>query len=146
MTPTARTLQQLRAGGWIAVVVEHWNPHARITQDLLGFIDVLAFHPELGTLAVQATTGANAAARISKIVDDNTLRERARTYLLSGRGHHALEVWSWRRLKVRRGGTAIRWELARRPISLEDLNGTTTDLDALENVTCDSPERTTTSC
>ena len=41
--PTQRTLARLRQEGALEVaIVEHWNPHARIRQDLFGFIDILA--------------------------------------------------------------------------------------------------------
>ena len=44
-TPTARTLAAMRREGWTVQVVERWNPHARIRQDLFGWADLLAVHP-----------------------------------------------------------------------------------------------------
>jgi carbonic anhydrase len=67
-SPTQLTLKHLRDDGWTAVIVEHWNPHARIRTDLFGFIDVLAVRGE-ETLAVQTTSAANVSARIRKIAD-----------------------------------------------------------------------------
>jgi len=67
MTPTQRSLAHLREQGMVAAVVEHWNPHARIRQDLFGCIDVLALAPGGETVAVQATSLSNVAARITKI-------------------------------------------------------------------------------
>ena len=104
-SPTSRTLKRLRADGWTAAVTERWNHYARIRQDLFGFIDVLAIHPERGTLAVQATSGSNLSARVAKIATE----PRALTWLYAGRGHHMIEVWAWRKLKVKRGGKAVRW-------------------------------------
>lgn len=73
MTPTKLSLRYLRDGGWpLVAVVEHWNPHARIRQDLYGFIDLLAVGTG-GTLAVQTTTAANVAERIRKIADHPNL-------------------------------------------------------------------------
>lgn len=46
--------------------MERWNPHARIRQDLFGFIDVLAIRGDQ-TLAIQATSGSNVAHRLAKI-------------------------------------------------------------------------------
>jgi hypothetical protein len=67
ISPTQLTLRHLRAEGWPLVeVVEHWNPHARIRQDLFGFIDVIAVGPQ-GTLAVQATSATNVSSRVRKI-------------------------------------------------------------------------------
>lgn len=69
ITPTQLTLRELRRRGWPLVeVVEHWNTHARIRQDLFGFVDVLAVGP-LGVLAVQTTSAKNVAARVRKIAD-----------------------------------------------------------------------------
>ena len=68
MTPTQRTLKYLRDQGYTAAVVEKWNPHARIRQDLFGFIDVLAIRGE-ETLAVQTTSSGNVSSRVKKIAD-----------------------------------------------------------------------------
>lgn len=70
LSPTQLTLRYLRDNGWpIVEVVERWNPHARIRQDLFGFVDVLAIGPQ-GTLAVQTTSASNAPARVNKITSD----------------------------------------------------------------------------
>lgn len=93
MSPTERTLKQLRADGWRCAVVEKWNPHARIRQDLFGFVDILAIRGG-ETLAVQATSGAggNAAARVRKIEAADALADvRAAGW--------AIQVWAWRKLK-----------------------------------------------
>jgi carbonic anhydrase len=68
-SPTTLTLRHLREQGWpLVAIVEHWNPHARIRQDLFGFVDVLAVGPA-GVLAVQTTSAANVAARVTKIAE-----------------------------------------------------------------------------
>jgi hypothetical protein len=66
MTPTQLSLKKLRAAGWLVAVVERWNPHARIRQDLFGFADLLAIRGG-ETLAVQVTTGAHMGERTQKI-------------------------------------------------------------------------------
>lgn len=72
MTPTQLSLRHLRADGYLAEVTERWNPHARVRNDLFGFIDILAVRgPE--TLAVQTTSAANVSARIRKISDAPTV-------------------------------------------------------------------------
>ena len=70
MTPTQRTLKKLRGEGYMAAVVEKWNPHARIRQDLFGVVDVIGIR-EGETLAVQATSGSNVAARVKKIAESD---------------------------------------------------------------------------
>jgi hypothetical protein len=100
VTPTQLTLRRLRENGWPLVeVVETWNPHARIRNDLFGFIDVVAVGPA-GTLAVQATSAANVSARVKKIADHpNLAAVREAGWIL--------EVWGWRKHNNR-------WELSRK--------------------------------
>jgi carbonic anhydrase len=68
MSPTQRTLDKLRSAGYIAEVVERWNPHARVRHDLFGFVDVLAVR-DGEVLAVQATSRSNVAARVIKVAE-----------------------------------------------------------------------------
>jgi hypothetical protein len=70
-TPTQRSLQHLREQGYLVAIVEHWNPHARIRQDLFGWIDLLAIR-DGETLAVQTTASA-VAARVKKITEAASL-------------------------------------------------------------------------
>lgn len=74
MSPTQLTLRHLRdVEGWpLVAVVEHWNPHAQVRQDLFQIIDVLAVGPA-GTLAVQTTTAAHVADRIRKVAEHSNL-------------------------------------------------------------------------
>lgn len=90
-SPTQRTLKLLRAEGWTAAITERWNPHARIRQDLFGFVDVLAVRgPE--TLAVQTTSGSNVSARVRKIEENDCLPA------IRDAGW-AIEVHGWRKDK-----------------------------------------------
>ena len=73
--------------------MEHWNPHARIRHDLLGFIDVLAVRGA-ETLAVQTTSAANVSARIRKIADSpNIAAVREAGW--------SVHVHGWRKVKGR---------------------------------------------
>ena len=65
MTPTQRSLAYLRDEGYLVAIVEHWNPFARIRQDLFGFIDQLAIRRD-ETLAVQVTA-SGVSSRVKKI-------------------------------------------------------------------------------
>ena len=67
-SPTKLTLRHLREQGYTCEVVEVWNPHARIRQDLFGIIDVLALKGD-ETLAVQTTSAKNVPARVRKIAE-----------------------------------------------------------------------------
>ena len=101
MTPTARTLQALRADGWLVEVVERWNLHARVRHDLFNVADVLAVRGR-ETLAVQVTAGSCMSARVAKLMGSTVLP----ALLSTG---WRVEVHGWRRLKVKRGGKAMRW-------------------------------------
>lgn len=86
-SPTSRTLQSLRKDGFIAAVVEKWNPHAKIRQDLFGFIDLVAMrYGEL--LAVQATSTGNIQSRVQKSLESPNLY----AWLLTGA---RFECWGW---------------------------------------------------
>jgi hypothetical protein len=108
MSPTQRALADLRKLGYHAQVVERWNPYAEIRQDLFGFIDILAIHPERHEiLGVQACSGASHAARRAKI----EAHDKVMPWLLSG---GRLEIWSY----SRRGDRGCRklWTLRREVI------------------------------
>jgi len=93
VTPTARSLKLMRDRGYRAAVVEKWNPHAKIRQDLFGVIDVLGIQ-EGDTLAVQSTSYSNVASRIRKIEDSEALADiRAAGW--------SLHVHGWRKVKNR---------------------------------------------
>lgn len=92
-SPTQRTLALLRREGWRCAIVEKWNPHARIRQDLFGFIDILCIRGE-ETLAVQACNYSDVSKRIKKIEDADALADvRA-----AGWG---IEVHGWHKVKNR---------------------------------------------
>lgn len=65
-SPTQRTLALLRKQGYTAAVVEKWNPHAKIRQDLFGVIDIVAIGNG-ETLGVQCTSYPNVSSRVKKI-------------------------------------------------------------------------------
>ena len=101
-SPTQRTLAALRADGWTAEVVERYNHFSRTRKDFLNGIDIVAIKGEI-TLGVQCTSGANHAARVAKL---KALPEMA-LWLVSN--NRKLQVWSWSKHKVKRGGKQVRW-------------------------------------
>lgn len=66
MSPTQRSLKELRKSWPLVEVTEHWNQFARVRHDLYRFIDVLCCG-EVLMLAVQATSGSNVSARFEKL-------------------------------------------------------------------------------
>lgn len=93
-SPTQLTLKKWRNAGYMAQVVEHWNPHARKRKDLFGIIDVVAIGPE-GTIGIQATSYANISARVRKIED------MPETVELLREAGWKLIVEGWRKPKTR---------------------------------------------
>lgn len=69
MTPTQRSLAEMRKRGYRCAVVERWNSFTRTRHDLFGVIDVLCIRAG-ETVAVQTTSGSNVAARVKKIADN----------------------------------------------------------------------------
>ena len=103
MTPTARSLRVLRQRGATPAVVERRLPRGFVTQDLYGFIDLVALEPgQVGLLGVQTTSGANVAARLTKIAQE----PRAALWLACG---NRIVVHGWRRAGPR--GKRKTWQL-----------------------------------
>lgn len=65
---TPLSMKLLRDEGLMVAVVEKWNPHAKIRQDLFGFIDLLAIG-DGETIAVQVCARNAIATRRNKIAD-----------------------------------------------------------------------------
>jgi hypothetical protein len=108
-SPTQRSLEHLRKIYPLVQVVEHWNPFAKVRNDLYGFVDVLCVGNG-ETVAVQTTSGSNVSARIQKIQDSEALKH------LREAGWKIV-VHGWRKVKVKRGEKAMRWELREVDIS-----------------------------
>jgi hypothetical protein len=92
-TPTQRTLKTLREAGWLAEVVEHWNPFSKTRHDLYGWIDIVAIR-QGQTLGLQVTTDGNAAARQKKMLALDTLD----AWLAAG---NMAQLWGWKKRKNR---------------------------------------------
>jgi hypothetical protein len=96
-SPTQRSLKYLRDGGYTVAVVEKWNPHARIRQDLFNVFDLLALPSDgsgnpMHPLAVQVTSRSNMSARINKI----TAQPEAEMWCRCG---GLIEVHGWDKYK-----------------------------------------------
>ena len=87
------SLARLRKAGYVAGIVEKWNPHARCRQDFLGFADIVAVHPgHQGCIAVQTCTLATLAVHVRKIMETEKLVLNLHSWLAAG---NYLEVWGW---------------------------------------------------
>ncbi len=94
MSPTARTLDAIRAAGGLAGVVERnlvLPSQAPIKRDLFGFIDIVAIR-ERKVVGIQATSRPNVAARVTKITAECS--EAAVRWLEAGA---LIEAWGWQK-------------------------------------------------
>ena len=115
MTPTQRTLRALRDAGRICAIVEKWNAHARIRQDMFGIIDIIALDPVFGVVGVQSC-GQAFAEHHRKLTEEKV--QECLDWL--GTPGTALELWGWRKVKVKRGGKAGIWEPRVKVYTLDD--------------------------
>lgn len=107
LSPTQRTLKALRERGLVCAIVEKFNAHAGpfgIRQDLFGIIDILALDPESGVIGVQST-GQDFAGHKRKLLEERN--QECRDWLKTP--GTTLELWGWRKIKLKRGGKAMRW-------------------------------------
>jgi len=109
-SPTQRSLAYLRSRGiQVGKVGDFWNQYARIRQDLWGFADLLCVRSVQAAgewsspaiFLVQATSGANHAARRDKILGIPA----AKAWLEVGGG---ILILSWARRGER--GKVKRWQ------------------------------------
>ena len=90
-SPTQLSLKELRKRGYMAAVVEKFNPFVKVRQDLFGIIDIIAVHPtKKEVLGVQATTdtGGNASKHKMKVAGNKNLQ----TWGDSG---CKFAIWAW---------------------------------------------------
>lgn len=112
-SPTQRSLALLRKEGYKVAVAEKFNSFIKIRQDLFGWIDLVAMHPETKTLvAIQTTSGSNLAARITKAKALDTLK----LWLECG---SKAEFHGWKKAGAR--GKRKLWTVDRRSVLLEDV-------------------------
>lgn len=105
MTPTQRTLKAMREQGRLCGIVEKFQQYAGkfgVRQDLFGFIDIIAIDPTEGIVAIQSC-GQDYSGHVKKLTEE---RNEA---VFEWIKHAPCEVWAWRKVKLKRGGKAMRW-------------------------------------
>jgi hypothetical protein len=96
-SPAEISGQFLRRLGFRVSHQERWNAHAGKRQDLFGFIDILAIHPELQiTLGVQSTTFTHITERMKKI--EEACSKAALDWLSAG---NQIQIYGWKTMKPR---------------------------------------------
>lgn len=129
-SPTKRTLDMLRREGYECAIVEKWNPHAKVRQDLFGIIDVLGMQAySKGLVGVQVTTASNMSSRMRKALASPHLK----TWLATG---NVFWVHGWEKKGSRYQVKRRRVVCRRERLYVEDEEGTPWALfDALDRGT-----------
>jgi len=107
ISPTQRTIRELKNIGRRCGIVERFNAHIGehgIRQDLFGIIDIIALDPQLGVVGIQCC-GSAFSEHYKKITQ--TQYQETLDWLRTP--HTRLEIWSWAKRKIKRGGKAFRW-------------------------------------
>ncbi len=103
MTNTSRTLNYIRSQGWLADKVEQFNPYAGKfgkRKDMFGVIDIVALGE--GRIIGIQSCGQAFSEHKKKILES----PEARRWLEYG---GRLLLIGWRKIKLHRGGKAMRW-------------------------------------
>lgn len=106
LSPTQRTLKAMREQGRICGVVERFNIYAGkygTKQDLFYFIDIIAIDPVDGIIGIQSC-GQAFSEHVKKMTEE---RNEAMFEWLK---HAKVELWGWRKVQLRRGSSAVRWQ------------------------------------
>jgi len=113
---TSRTLEYIRSQGWMADKVEQFNPYAGKfgqRKDMFGFADIVAMG-EGKIIAIQSC-GQAYSEHDRKITQE--VAESALKWLQCG---GRLMLIAWRKVKLKRGGKAERWQPRIKEYALED--------------------------
>ena len=97
--------------------VERWIPTGGKTgfrKDLFGFIDIIAIDA-LSIVAIQSC-GQSYAEHERRILDSDCTANVLEWLKAGGR----VQVWGWRKVKLKRGGKAMRWSPRSREFVLGD--------------------------
>lgn len=119
MSPTQRTLKELRERGLCPCIVERFLANGRVgfgrRSDMFDIIDIVAISPEQGIVGVQSC-GTAFAEHYRKITQEK--KENTRLWLNSG---GKLWLIGWRKVKQKRGGKRMVTMPRFANITLEDL-------------------------
>lgn len=111
---TSRTLEYIRSQGWLADKVEQFNPYAGKfgqRKDCFGILDIIALG-ENSIIGIQSCGQAFAEHDRKILNEPNSLK-----WLECG---GRLLLISWRKVKIKRGGKAMRWQPRIKEFNMED--------------------------
>ena len=90
-SPTKLSLAELRKRGYMAAVVEKFNPFVKIRQDLFGIIDIVGVHPvKKEVIGIQACTDTGGQASKNKMKAESN--KNLKIWLDSG---CKFQIWAW---------------------------------------------------
>ena len=115
---TSRTLEYLRKQGWVADKVEQFNPYAGKfghRKDMFGFGDIVAMGE--GNIYAIQSCGNSYAEHNRKITEDERVAPLALRWIENG---GKLLLIAWRKVKLKRGGKAMRWQPRIKEYKTED--------------------------
>jgi hypothetical protein len=95
----------MREQGRTCGIVERFNHYGGkfgIRQDLFGLIDIIALDPVDGVIGIQSC-GQAFSEHVKKMTEERN--EEMFEWLK----HAKVELWGWRKVLLRRGGSAERW-------------------------------------
>ena len=108
ISPTQRTLQYLRSQGYLVDIVERFNPYAGKfgqRKDMFGFGDIIALGDN-SIIAVQSF-GSAFSEHKRKLMEDEIAAPNVHRWIECG---GKLMLIGWRKVKLKRGGKAMRWQ------------------------------------
>lgn len=120
LSPVQRTIAWLKDQGVTCCVVERWvsnpkHPGGGFRLDFLNIIDLIAISKADGIIGYQVC-GTDFASHYRKITIEHA--ESTNEWLEAG---GKLIIIGWRKLKLHRGGKAMRWTPRIQTITKEDL-------------------------
>lgn len=121
LSPTQRTIRALKDRGRHYGIVERFIANPKLPhgfrQDLFGFIDIITMDTQRGIVGIQSC-GQDFAKHYRKITEE--IADLAIEWLNCG---GKIELWGWRKIKLKRGGKAERWRPRIKDITYEDFKG-----------------------
>lgn len=127
--------------GWLVGRAEQWvnipgHPAGGIRRDLFGWIDIVAITAETSpqVIGIQACTMGDRAAHLAKMTASDEVTEAIMRWLSAG---CRAELWAFRKLLIKRGGKAVKWECA--ATDLADLTTSPADSASASRGPCDEP-------
>lgn len=114
-TPTQRTMTALRDRGLKPWIVEKWIPAARKRLDMFNIIDIVALDIVGRKIIGVQSCGSAFSEHVNKLTQDKV--QECADWLNAG---GTLELYGWRKVKVKRGGKAMIWSPRFREFTLAD--------------------------